>query len=87
MIADPSRIDEVLTRLARYHGHEQVSAWRALAAAGDFAGLAGGLITTHYDPKYARTPHGPAPRVFDLPDLGDEVLTRTAERMIAAAQG
>ena len=86
MIRDPDRLDDTLQKLTRYHGHDQVSAWRALAQAGDFRNLAAGLIATHYDPRYARISraHAPDARVLDLPDLSDSTLAATAARIIAS---
>lgn len=85
MIRDPDRLDDTLQKLTRYHGHDQVSAWRALAQAGDFRNLAAGLIATHYDPRYARISraHAPDARALDLPDLSDSTLAATAARIIA----
>ncbi len=84
LLADPARIEEVLGRLVRFHGHEQVEAWRALAAAGDHARLAQELIERHYDPRYRRMGgEGVAPaRVLSLDSLDDASLARAAARLI-----
>ena len=52
---DPTRLIETLDRLRRLQGHERVSAWQGMAAAGQFEPLALALITDHYDPRYRRS--------------------------------
>ncbi len=81
LIADPDRLDAILSRLVRYHGHAQADAWRALAAAGDFARLVEELIATHYDPRYRRMSRTGADEVLPLPDLSDATLAATARRL------
>ncbi len=87
MVADADRLEAVLAKLLRYHGHDRVDAWRALAAAGDYARMAAELVTEHYDPKYSRISHpgGPRPEPLDLPDLEDATLAEAAARMVAAS--
>ncbi|MBC7132574.1 MAG: tRNA 2-selenouridine(34) synthase MnmH [Roseovarius sp.] len=82
LIADPARLDALLGRLVRYHGREQVAQWRAWAAAGAFAPLVEALITTHYDPRYARMSKAPCVPLT-LPDLGEATLRRAAAQLIA----
>ncbi|SFK48579.1 tRNA 2-selenouridine(34) synthase MnmH [Shimia haliotis] len=88
MLDDADKLDAVLEQLARYHGHEQVADWRALAAAGTFETLAEQLIKTHYDPRYTRISraHAPDAEPMDLPDLSETTLTETAARIIASEQ-
>lgn len=81
-ITDADRLDATLAQLVRYHGHEQVAAWRALAAAGDFAMLVEALIRTHYDPRYRRMGKSVAASLH-LPDLSDSTLRSLAARLIA----
>ena len=78
----------MLTKLVRYHGHERVDAWRALAAAGDFARMAAELVTEHYDPKYARVSRegAQAPAPLDLADLEEATLAEAASHMIASLE-
>jgi len=87
MTADAGKLESVLTKLVRYHGHERVDAWRALAAAGDHAGMAAALVTEHYDPKYTRISRdgAPTPVTLDLPDLEDATLAEAAARMVGEA--
>jgi len=62
MVADADKLDTVLDKLTRYHGHERVAAWRKLAATGAYAQMAAELVTEHYDPKYTRIARDGAPR-------------------------
>lgn len=84
MLADAAKLDAVLEQLIRYHGHEQVDVWRALAASGDFHTLAEQLIKTHYDPRYTRISraHAPAAQEIDLADLSEETLAEMAQQII-----
>lgn len=85
LTAAPEKLDAVLVKLIRYHSHAQVEAWQALAAAGDFATLAGELITTHYDPRYARVSQREvvAGGRLNLPDLEEETLAHAAQRVLS----
>lgn len=86
LVMAPEKLDAVLRKLVRYHGHAQVEAWQELAAGGDFATLAGELIRVHYDPRYARVSRRDvaAEDHLDLPDLGDETLGAAARRLVEA---
>jgi tRNA 2-selenouridine synthase len=53
--ADRERLFDILARLPPHHGKDQRTAWRDLAAKGDFRLLAESLIEAHYDPGYARS--------------------------------
>ena len=89
MVSDAVKLEAVLAKLVRYHGHERVDAWRALAAAGDYARMAAELVTEHYDPKYTRISRdgAPTPVPLDLPDLEDATLADVAARMVSAQDG
>ena len=82
--ADPAQIEAILERLVRFHGHETVAQWRALAASGDIARLVEALITRHYDPRYTRMATRSTAAIRDLPDLTDATLARTARDLIAS---
>ncbi|WP_270729073.1 tRNA 2-selenouridine(34) synthase MnmH [Shimia sp. Alg240-R146] len=86
MIADSDRLTDILGQLTRYHGHEQVETWNALALAGDYETLAQQLIETHYDPRYSRISraHAPDAQPLDLPDLSEDTLAATAAKIIAS---
>ncbi|GKY89378.1 tRNA 2-selenouridine(34) synthase MnmH [Sinisalibacter aestuarii] len=87
MVADPARLGAVLDKLVRYHGHARVDAWRAQAAAGEFAPMAAELIAEHYDPRYRRISRDEAPRLLtlDLPDLTGQTLAQAAAEIIRKA--
>ncbi|WP_297767924.1 tRNA 2-selenouridine(34) synthase MnmH [uncultured Roseovarius sp.] len=82
LIDDTARLDSILAQLIRYHGHEQVTVWRALAASGDFAQLVRELIEVHYDPRYTRINRSAASPVLRLPDLTGSSLRHVARQLI-----
>jgi tRNA 2-selenouridine synthase len=87
MVADPAKLGAVLDKLVRYHGRARVEAWRALAAAGDYATMSAELIEEHYDPSYRKISRDEAPRLaeLELADLGDATLADAATRIIETA--
>ena len=87
LVSAPEKLDAVLDKLTRYHGHARVEAWKALSAAGDFVRLAEELIEEHYDPRYARISRPEAAELaqLDLPDLEDATLDAAAAELIARA--
>ena len=88
--ADPTALDRALTRLPRHLGKETVSAWRALAAAGEVEALATELIVHHYDPAYGRqgAARGRAELArVGLASLDDAALEATAADVVAALEG
>ncbi|WP_294220105.1 tRNA 2-selenouridine(34) synthase MnmH [uncultured Shimia sp.] len=86
MLSDGTKLATVLNMLTRYHGHEKVAQWKALANAQDFKPLAQALIETHYDPRYARISraHAPDAEEIALPDLSDETLAVCAAKLISS---
>jgi tRNA 2-selenouridine synthase len=80
MVADRDRLDAILTSLKPLHPAEVITAWRTQAAAGDFASMATGLMTRHYDPRYARHRARSAPpvAVVNAETLNDAGLDRLA---------
>ncbi len=71
-IADPDRLHATLDALRPLHARAQVDAWQEMLAAGDFDALVRGLITTHYDPRYARARAASPPvRRIVLPGLSE----------------
>ena len=72
----------LLEQLHRFHGHEQVTAWKAMAEAGEGEALAASLIETHYDPRYKKgreTRDAPVKAVLNTDDLQDADLDRLAQ--------
>ncbi|MBR9842197.1 MAG: tRNA 2-selenouridine(34) synthase MnmH [Rhodobacteraceae bacterium] len=84
MVADAGKLDSVLDKLVRYHGHEKVDAWRALAQSGAYQALAEDLIETHYDPRYARVSREASSETMVLEDLSDSELFETARRILSS---
>ncbi|PSL22021.1 tRNA 2-selenouridine(34) synthase MnmH [Shimia abyssi] len=82
MIENRDKLDATLSQLTRYHGHEQINAWRDLSATGAFSTLAQQLIQTHYDPRYARISRASVLHNHDLPDLSDRTLSAAAAQII-----
>ncbi|MGQ0563454.1 MAG: tRNA 2-selenouridine(34) synthase MnmH [Gemmobacter sp.] len=80
MVADAARLDAILAALKPLHPAEVIAAWRAAAAVGDFATMATGLMTRHYDPRYARHRARSAPPVVTVaaPMLDGAGLDRLA---------
>jgi tRNA 2-selenouridine synthase len=85
--ADPSALDAALTRLPRHISKETVTAWRALAAAGEVDALATELIVHHYDPAYRRQGQAgarPELAVVSIGSLAEAELERAADQIAAA---
>lgn len=80
--ADPAALDAALTRLPRHISRETVSAWRALAAAGEIEALARELIVHHYDPAYGRQGGRRDPAaVVAITALDDAALAAAADQL------
>ena len=89
VIADDARLVGLLDTLAAFHGHDQVAAWKAMAAEGDFTSLARGLMGAHYDPRYKRSSGSEAREyllhfnVSDLSDAGLETASKALSRQLS----
>ena len=84
LLDDPEVLASKVTALGPYHAKTQIEAWHAMAASGDYAALAEGLIEHHYDPRYARSEaQRPAACRLELADISLDALTRAAEKLIA----
>lgn len=55
LIADRAALENAFGRLPVHPSRERLAGWRAMADAGDFAGLAQALMALHYDPAYDRS--------------------------------
>nr|WP_237168582.1 tRNA 2-selenouridine(34) synthase MnmH [Paracoccus shandongensis] len=85
MVVDPARVEAILAALSRLHPAERIEGWQAAVAAGDWRGLAEGLLRDHYDPRYLKHRLRYAERekaVVVLEDLRD--LDEAAGRVEAA---
>jgi tRNA 2-selenouridine synthase len=86
VVADPARLEDILGRLPPHHGRSQRSAWRELAANGDFRALAESLIEAHYDPGYARSARHDEREILGrimLTDLSVPSREEAADRILA----
>ena len=52
--AQPARLQALISALAPRHSAERIALWQAQARAGAFGDLVEGLLSHHYDPRYAR---------------------------------
>lgn len=87
--ADPAAINTALNRLPRHLSKETVTAWRALAAAGEVEALATELIVHHYDPAYRRqgAAHGRAELArIEIASIDDAGLEAAAGEVAAALE-
>ena len=86
LIRDPAALIETVNRLRHGHAGALVDEWLALIAAGDFNGLARGLMAAHYDPRYAKhraRAENPA-TYFATETLDDAALDDLAKRISQA---
>jgi tRNA 2-selenouridine synthase len=84
---DPERFCRLLDGLVELRGRDQVARWKALARAGDWAGVFGALMREHYDPLYRRSidRHFAGyrdARVLTLDDAGPAALHAAAQRLL-----
>ncbi|QCO57514.1 tRNA 2-selenouridine(34) synthase MnmH (plasmid) [Pseudorhodobacter turbinis] len=84
MVQDPARLASVIASLRRAQSEEQVTDWLEMASAGAFEDLAAGLMTQHYDPRYAkhRVRLDQGVEEFETDSLDDEALERLADRLM-----
>lgn len=84
LLDDADKLDRTLQKLTHYHGHDQISAWRALAKSHAYHELAAELITRHYDPRYtsANQRRDASLSTLELPDLSEQTLAKTAAQLI-----
>ena len=85
MVDDPARVRAIVDALSPLHPGDRIGGWRAAVAAGDWRGLAEGLLRDHYDLRYLKHRLRYAEReraVVALDDLRD--LDAAAARVEAA---
>ena len=82
---DELNFSNILDRLHPYHSAVQIDQWLTQVQTKDWQALAAGLITQHYDPRYAKSVARNDVTIHDieLPDLSDDTLERTAELLRA----
>lgn len=89
LITDTALLAKQLALLTPLHGHERISAWMALARAGETAALVEALLLEHYDPAYLRSidrnfaGYGQA-LPLALNDINDVDFDTAANALIAA---
>lgn len=77
-LRDPDALAARLDRLVPLHGRKTIERWREAARAGNFEALVDELLTTHYDPSYARSIDGNFPRHAQAPAFSPRALTAIA---------
>ena len=88
-LRDPEALAARLDRLVTLHGRKTIERWNDAARAGHFEVLVDELLTTHYDPSYARSllgnfPRGAQARTF-VPSAIDAAAWRALADEIVAA--
>ena len=80
---DAAKFSGLLDRLRPYHSTAQITEWQGQVHAEDWQTLAAGLITAHYDPRYAKSVarRDVAVHEITMPDLSDDTLARTAAQV------
>ncbi|MCX7558516.1 tRNA 2-selenouridine(34) synthase MnmH [Sulfitobacter sp. F26204] len=82
---DAAKLAGLIDRLRPYHSASHIDSWHAQARNRDWVSLAAGLISAHYDPRYAKsTPVGERTiKQVDLPDLDEATLAKAAKAICA----
>ena len=83
LTADADRLATTVGLLTSLHSAEVIEDWLGLAASGQFAALAGGLMERHYDPRYDKHRARMAMPVAEVaaPDLRPEALRGIAAQV------
>ena len=82
---DKTALASLIDKLRPYHAAERIEQWHTQAQTDDWQTLAAGLISDHYDPRYAKSTAVKNDAVcrIELPDLKDSTLAQTAEELHA----
>jgi tRNA 2-selenouridine synthase len=87
---EPQALCAQLEGLAALHGRARVSAWKALAARGEWPALVARLLEEHYDPAYRRSAQAHFARLAEARTLAigsaDAAAFDAAARALLAAQ-
>jgi tRNA 2-selenouridine synthase len=80
------RLTGIIGRMRGGHSGEVIEGWLMMAGAGDFRGLAEGLIKAHYDPRYEkhRGRMGVPVAEIEAERLDEAGLDEVAARVVAA---
>jgi tRNA 2-selenouridine synthase len=81
---DKVTLCELINRLRPYHNRQQITEWLGQVELGEWKKLALGLITNHYDPRYAKYTDIKDTTIhcIELSDLSDSTLSKTAKTLI-----
>ena len=81
---DKVTLCDLINRLRPYHNRKQITEWLGQVELGEWKKLALGLITNHYDPRYAKSTDMRKTIVhsIELSDLSDNTLSETAKTLI-----
>ena len=87
MTDDAARLVATLDALRPYHSAKQIESWQGLAFDAAFETLAMQLITTHYDPRYAKKAEDRATgeTLLSLSALDDDTLRAAVPRILSIA--
>lgn len=88
LTADADRLAATVSMLKPLHPAEVIEDWLGLAAAGEFAALADGLMERHYDPRYGKHRARMAVPLAEVgvDDLRPEALPAIAEAVAEAVR-
>ena len=88
LTADADRLATTVGLLTSLHAAEVIEDWLGLAASGQFAALADGLMERHYDPRYDKHRARMAVPVAEVaaPDLRPEALRGIAAQVAEAVK-
>lgn len=89
LTADAGRLAATVELLRPLHAQEVIAEWQALAAAGQYATLADGLMERHYDPRYGKHRDRMAGRIAEVEavTLAPQALPALAARVAEAVRG
>ncbi len=83
-VRDPAALGKQLDCLVTLHGRERISAWKAMAEAGDGNTLVRELLELHYDPAYTRSILDHYPRLMQGLQLTVEADSDSVFEALAA---
>ncbi len=85
IIANPARLDPLLSWVVTRLGHDTVDGWRDLIAAGDWPGFVRAVLDDHYDPAYDKSASQRNHEIIARLDVGTldaDAIDRNADRLL-----
>ena len=78
-----NKLNKLIDKLRPYHCAEQINVWKEQAIVEEWQKLALGLITKHYDPRYAKSASHKNGTIHTirLSDLNESTLSLTADTL------